>query len=288
MGSPLAGFGPPCSRRRGSGIWKTLGLDPVDDRERRRSRHRRLDGCLPPSPPVRGEHLERLARRGAQLAEGDGVGLIDDGCLHRASKSIVDLGVAAPTARTGVVGAVQACHVVRSNDVGDHRGGVAVAHDEPTAELAVEVGETAGEEPAAVGRRRRPQAIVDDEEWDDALALGERPAQRRVVGETQIAPEPDHACARAISHGGSWTGGRHRSSEAVSSVTGLGGARVRVGRCPVSGGAQCPGSGRCPVYGSGRVPSVNVEGRTRPCRPHMRSARLGPPGLRQVASAPCR
>ena len=209
---PLPGLGPPRGRRRRAGIWKTIGFDPVDDRERRRRRHRRLDGCLTPASPVRREDLERLTRRGAKLTERDRVGLIDDDRLHRAEQGIVDLGVAAPTARTGIVGVVQAGHLVRPDDVGDRRGGIAMADDEPTVELPVEVGEAAGEEPAAVGWRRRPQTIVDDEERDDALALGDSTAQRRVVGETQIAPEPDDAGCASISHGGSWTGGRRRSS----------------------------------------------------------------------------
>ena len=60
---------------------------------------------------------------------------------------------------------------------------IVVANDESATELLVEVGETAGEEPAPVGAAAVPEAIVDDEQWNDLVALVERSAQRRVVGE---------------------------------------------------------------------------------------------------------
>ena len=68
---------------------------------------------------------------------------------------------------------------------------IVVADDQPAAELVVEVGEAAGQEPPAVRTSAAPEAVVDDEQRNDLVTLVERPPQRGVVGEAKIASEPD-------------------------------------------------------------------------------------------------
>ena len=163
---------------------------PLDGRDQRRTTQWRGDVELTPPPPVRREHLVRLARRRAHAAEGDEIGLVDDDRLDLLLEGVVDLGVASSPSGSSIGGPVQASDVVALDELGECRHRVVVADDEAPAELLIEVGEAAGEEPPAVGAGRPPEAIVDDEQRDDLVALVERPPQRRVVGEPQITPEP--------------------------------------------------------------------------------------------------
>jgi hypothetical protein len=81
-----------------------------------------------------------------------------------------------------------------AGELTDHLGRIAVAHDQVPAEVVVEGGEAAGEEPAPVRARRRPEPVVEHEQRDHPAAavapVGDRRGEGVVVGQAQIAPEP--------------------------------------------------------------------------------------------------
>ena len=85
---------------------------------------------------------------------------------------------------------------------GDDLDRISAAHDQVMVELLVQVSEAAGEEPPPVVAGTVPQAVVDDEQGDDLVALVEGASECAVVRQPQVPPEPDDA-ALAVTTGSS-------------------------------------------------------------------------------------
>ncbi len=82
-----------------------------------------------------------------------------------------------------------------ASDLGRHRrhlfGRVAGAHDQAAAGALVEVGQAAGEEGQAGAARRPLQPGVEDEQGHHLVGRVEGGQQGGVVGQAQVAPEPE-------------------------------------------------------------------------------------------------
>jgi hypothetical protein len=163
-------------------------LDPPDAAGRV---ERVVPAVGPPGPGERGEDLERRAPAGEEGPRRHRVGRPDRPQLdlvlrQRGAHLVVTLGAVGP----GVVRDVHRLGAGLAGHVPHGAGGGVPPDDEVPAGPLVQLGQAAGEEPAAVGAGRGTQVGVVHEQGDDAVVLPRRLDQRRVVPEPQVAPEP--------------------------------------------------------------------------------------------------